>query len=66
MKLVTINVVQQSGGRLRGSNFQRNAGLTIQDVETKVSLEDLMTGLAADVLLMRDVTFLLVSVFDGT
>jgi hypothetical protein len=66
VKLVTINVGQQSGGRLRGSNFQRNAGLTIQDVETKVSLEDLLTGLAADVLLMRDVTFLLVSVFDGT
>ena len=63
---MTINVGQQSGGRLRGSNFQRNAGLTIQDVETKVSLEDLLTGLTADVLLMRDVTFLLVSVFDGT
>jgi hypothetical protein len=63
---MTINVGQQSGGRLRGSNFQRNAGLTIQDAETKVSLEDLLTGLAADVLLMRDVTFLLVSVFDGT
>ena len=63
MKLVAINVGQQSGGRLRGSNFQRNAGLTIQDAETKVSLEDLLTGLAADVLSMRDVTFLLVSVF---
>ena len=63
---MTINVVQHSGGRLRGSNFQRNAGFTIQDVETKVSLEDLLTGLAADVLLMRDVVFLLVSEFDGT